>query len=660
MRLSFLLVFAVYTTFGQLKKKTDPILFKIGDSPVLVSEFEYLFNKNHQSKPEAYTPSGMADYLELYINFKLKVKEAYSQGIDTTQAFIKEFEGYKNEAFKSYQAKRDDTDRLVAEAYDRMKEEVRASHILLMVDPAASPADTLNKWNQIMDLRAKVMGGQDFGEMAKAYSEDPGAKETAGDLGYFTALEMVYAFENAAFKTPVGQVSMPVRSRFGYHLIKVMDRRLAGDQVEVAHILVQGKDDRAFNKIKEAYGKLKAGEIWIEVCRNYSEDSSNKENGGRLQPFRKGGFDPAAKSFEDAAFSLKNVGDFSEPILTPYGWHIVRLEKLIHLPEFNSYAPELKKRIAQDERVYLSALRQLELQKKSLSFQEDQGVIEKMISLADSSLLSGRWEFYGDPDFRTKALFKMAGESAPVWSFVEFISRVQEPIPTTALGSITPAELMRQMLDGFVSMRASTAEEKKLESENQSYRMLLKEYREGILLFSIMEQEVWKKASSDTVAQRMYYQANISRYQAGDRIRARMFGMTDAAVADAILTKYQMGDTINKMDMRKFRTATPWRNYEKGESRIIDRVPWSIGLYRTELDKVIWLIEIKRLIPPGIKTLEEAKALVISDYQDVLEQQWLISLKSKYSVMVDERIKKQTFKRLSKSTPTDKKSTTAP
>jgi len=467
MRIGFLLVLVASSAFGQFKQKADPVLFKIGDSPILVSEFEYLFKKNHQNKPEAFSPSGLADYLELYINFKLKVKEAYSRGLDTTQAFIKEFEGYKNEVFKSYQAKRDDTDRLVEEAYNRMKEEVRASHILLMLDPNASPADTLKKWNQIMDLRGKILGGQDFGEVAKLFSEDPGAKETSGDLGYFTALEMVYAFENAAFHTPVGQVSRPVRSRFGYHLIKVMDRRLAGDQVEVAHILIQGKDDRAFNKIKEAYDKLKAGEKWFEVCRSYSEDSSNKESGGRLQPFRKGGFDPEAKSFEDAAFSLKNIGDFSEPILTPYGWHIVRLEKIIRLPDFDSYAPELKKRISQDERMYLSALRQLELQKKSFAFKEDVAIIEKMIALSDSTLLSGRWEFYGDPDFRTKTLFTMAGESATVWSFVEFISRVQEPIPATAIGAITPAELMRQMLEGFVSMRASLAEEKKLERENQ-------------------------------------------------------------------------------------------------------------------------------------------------------------------------------------------------
>ena len=354
----------VFGASGQSKKNTDPILFTAGEQQIRSSEFQYLFKKNHQSKPESFTTAGMEEYLGLYINFKLKVAEALSRGMDSTRAFKTEFEGYKNEVLKSYQPKRDDTDKLVSEAYERLKEEVHAAHILITLEPNVGPSDTIKVWNQLMDIRNRALSGEDFYTLAKAYSSDPSASENGGDLGYFTALEMVYPFENAAYQTAVGTISLPVRSRFGYHLVRVMDRRPAGDQVEVSHILAQGTDEQALSKIEQAKVKLNAGEKWAEVCLAISEDSSNKENGGKLPPFRKGGFDPIASAFEEAAFSLKNPGEVTGPIRTPYGWHLLRLEKIIRLPEFAAYEPELRKRIAQDERSYLSAMRQLDLQKK--------------------------------------------------------------------------------------------------------------------------------------------------------------------------------------------------------------------------------------------------------------------------------------------------------
>ena len=660
MRVCFLVFFVVFGAFSQSKKNPDPILFTVGEHPVHSSEFHYLFKKNHQSRPEAFTNSGLEEYLGLYINFKLKVAEALARGMDSTRAFQTEFEGYKNEVLKSYQAKRDDTDLLVAEAYARLKEEVRAAHILIALDPEASPSDTMKVWNQMIDIRRRALNGEAFAGLAKEFSADPGVLENGGDLGYFTALEMVYPFENAAYQTAVGSISLPIRSRFGYHLVKVIDRRPAGDQVEVSHILIQGKDDLAFTKIKKAKERLDAGENWKDVCQSLSEDSSTKDNGGKLPPFRKGGFDPMASEFEQAAFGLKNPGEVAGPILTPYGWHLLRLEKVIKLPDFSSYESELRKRIAQDERSYLSAVRQLEFQKKSFGYSENREVISKLFALADSTLFQGRWEFYGDPDLRKSLLFTMAGNPAPVWSFVEFVGQIQEPIPMTALGNTTPSDLMAQMFEGFVAMRAAKAEEQKLERENEGYRMLLKEYREGILLFNIMEQEIWKKASADTIGQRRFYSQRASNYQAGERLYARLLGLTDLAIAEQFLKEYQLGDSISGGDFRKFRTITPFRNYEKGESRIIDRVPWSTGLHKTELDKMIWLVEVKRLVPPGIRSLEEARASVVTDYQEDLEKQWLTALKQKFPVKVDEKVKKKTFARLSATIPTQKKNSSAP
>lgn len=649
MRLSLLMVLAAYHLWGQPIKSADDVLVKVGPQIVTSSEFEFLYKKNKRSNSPPVSVADLQEYLDLYINFKLKVAEAFSRGMDTTRNFRAEFGGYKSEVLKSFRPKRNDTDFLVEEAYERLKEEIRASHILLSLDPSASPNDTLKAWQQLLQIRSRILAGEDFAQLARAYSSDPGAADNGGDLGYFSALEMVYPFENAAYKTPVGSLSIPIRSGFGYHLIKVTDRRQAEGQVEVSHILIKGNDDKSLKKIYDVAEKLKNGIPWQELCKQHSEDTQTKERAGKLPPFRKGGFDPAAAGIEKAAFALQHPGDISNPVLTSYGWHIIRLEKLIKLPDFNSYRIELQKKVLQDERTYLSAVKLLEEQKKYFGFQPNPQVFERVFSLADSSLLQGRWEFYGDPDLRSATLFSLDGESSSVWSFVEFLGKVQQPVPVTALGQIDPRQLMSQMLDGFVSYKASNAEERKLERENQSYRMLLKEYREGILLFNIMEEEVWKKASQDTIGQKEFFSRNAAKYQAGERVFARILGLQDPTFAAVMIKRYQSGDSISKADLRKFRSISTFRNFEKGESRIIDQVPFQQGLHQTETDKAVWLVEIKRLVSPGSKSFEEALPSVISDFQDELEKQWLQKLKKKYRVSVNQKVKKKTFAKIMSS-----------
>lgn len=653
----FLVVFGLK---AQNKKQSEAMLFSVGDRKVSTEEFEYVFLKNHRNRPQSFTPQGIQEYLDLYIQFKLKVSEAYSRGIDTTRAFQNEFLSYKEEVFKSYQTRRDDLEHLMTEAYERMKEEVRASHLLIMIEPEATPADTIKAWDQIVSIRNRILAGESFAELARAYSADPGASQNGGDLGYFSAFEMVYPFESAAFKNAVGTVSMPVRTRFGYHLINVTDRRPAGEKIEVSQILVNGNDNQSLQKIWEAQKKLADGESWYNVWQKFSDEATQRDNGGRLPSFRRGGLGPEFSSFEEAAFALQKPGAISEPVRTARGWHLIRLEKLIKLPEYSSFQSELRKMVEQDERMYLSALRQLENQKRIFLFSENKEVKEQVLALADSSLLRGRWEFYGNPDLRSQTLFNLAGEKISVWAFVEFIGREQRPIPITALTNIRPRDLMEQMLDGFVSMRATLAEERKLENENQQYRMLIREYREGILLFTVMEQEVWKKAAADTAGQRKFYLKNATRYQAGERIRARLLGTTDASFAEVLLKKFESGDSVNKADLRKLRSVTPFRNYEPGDSRIVDMAPRSAGLYKAEYDKMIWLVEVKGLIAPGIRTLEEARTSVISDYQNELDTVWVSALKEKYPVRVDERIKKKTFKALLAQQPNGKKTETAP
>ncbi|HNP95998.1 MAG TPA: peptidylprolyl isomerase, partial [Cyclobacteriaceae bacterium] len=271
--------------YSQQKNKSL-VLFTVDGKPVDVDEFVYLYRKNHQSREEEFTKEKIEEYLTLFVNFKLKVAEAESRGMGNTESFKNELDGYKVELRRPFVAEEDALDQLVKEAYDRMNQEVKASHILISIKGDASPKDTLEAYNKANQIRERVVRGEDFGKLAQEFSDDPSAKSNNGDLGYFTALQMVYPFEDAAFKTEIGKVSNLVRTRFGYHIIKVADRRPSSGEIEVSHILLRGNENKS--RIDEAYQKILAGEDWTKVCKEYSEDPGTKDNGGRLRPFGKG------------------------------------------------------------------------------------------------------------------------------------------------------------------------------------------------------------------------------------------------------------------------------------------------------------------------------------------------------------------------------------
>ncbi|MFM8346625.1 MAG: peptidylprolyl isomerase, partial [Bacteroidota bacterium] len=540
MRAFILLFLAILATFGRSVGQQPGVLFTVAGSPVTAGEFEYLFRKNHQNRPEEFSPKGIEEYLRLYINFKLKVHEARARGMDTTAAFRKEFDGYRREVRKSYGVQRDDTDALVREAWNRMQTEVRASHLLILGGEELMPEDTLRIWNKLIDLRTRAMNGEDFDELAKKYSEDPSAAKEGPDLGYFSALDMVYPFEHAAFTTAPGNISMPVRTRFGYHLVKVKEVRPVGGEIVVSHIAIraeEGKEQQAKDRIFEVEEQLRAGRDWFALCKEFSDDEGSKAEGGKLRSFRRGTFEKTAPAFEEAAFSLKAPGDISDPVQTTFGWHILKLEQVLPPPAFETMKTELTRRVSRNERVQLSRNRQLEILRKNFQFREFPEVRKELTSVADTMLQYGKWIYRGSKELAGKTLFNLNNKSYTVDQFIHFAESNQTP------GTAEPAILMRRLTDNFINEMVISEEDRRLERENPSYQLLLQEYREGIMLFNIMDQEVWSKASADTVGQRRYYDGHIRQYAAGERIHARVFSTTDSMVVNGIMEKIERGDT---------------------------------------------------------------------------------------------------------------------
>jgi peptidyl-prolyl cis-trans isomerase SurA len=645
MRFCFLilLICPYFHSFGQSKETRSLPLFSIGKTSVSTDEFLYTYRKNHQNQQD-FTEQKVNEYLDLFVNFKLKVAEAHTRGLDTTSKFTAEFKTYREELKKPYRTEPDALDKLTKETYQRLTEEVNAEHILITLKPDASPADTLVAFQKVSQIKARIEAGEDFEKLARELSEDPSAKYNGGNLGYFTALQMVYPFEEAAYNTAVGSLSPVVRTRFGYHLIKVKDRKPARGEVEVSHILLRAAtpdDAKVKNTAFLLYDQIKGGRNWDEVCKEYSEDANTKDAGGRLRPFGVGAL-ASVPEFEAMAFSLQQPGEISDPFQSSLGWHIIRLEKKIPLLSFKEMEPSLKRRVGRDERLQLSQQVLSAKRKKEYSYVEEQKVKEQIFALADSTLTRGTWSFQGSDELRNQKLFSVQNNPETVATFIKYV------LANQTVTNLTPAAYISQLYEKLVEDRISEAEEEKLKRDNPEFRNLLTEYREGILLFEIMETEVWNKASADSTGQKSFYQTNQNQYQAGDRIEARIFAAQDKSVIEEMKSKVTKGDTLTDTDLRKFKSIQNFRAYEKKESKVIDRISWAVGLHEVDLDGLYYLVEVSRLVPPGVKSFEEARAQVISDYQDYLEKNWVSQLRKEYNVKINNKGKKFVLAELSK------------
>jgi peptidyl-prolyl cis-trans isomerase SurA len=651
-----IVLWQAYDVMAQSANNIKPIvLFSIGSTPTYTEEFIYLYKKNHPNKSQDFTSEKVNEYLNLFVNFKLKVREAQQRGFDTTAKFNKELNTYRDELKKPYRADKDVLDKLTREAYDHLTQEVKASHILIQAKPDAAPADTMKAYVKIAEIKKRVAEGEDFGKLATELSEDPSAKYNGGSLGYFTTLQMVYPFEEAAYNTKVGDVSSVIRTRFGYHLVKVEDKRPSKGEVEVSHILLRtakggqtsrlknttemDNDPKVKNLIFEIYDQLKSGRNWDDLCKEYSEDTNTKNAGGKLRPFGVGAL-AAVPEFEITAFALQKPGEVSDPFQSSIGWHIIRLEKRIPVPAYADIEATLKKRVARDERVKISEQSLAIARRKELGFNENKENKSKVMALADSNLVKGKWKFTGNTEIKKLVLFSLSNKVVRAADFFSWVEKRQ------TFSKLSPSSYLDQLYEELVDENVNEAEEEKIKKANPDFQYLLTEYREGILLFDIMEREVWNKASEDSIGQKNYYKEHIAKYSAGDRVEARIFSTTDKSFLEDMKKKVMRGDTLSASDMKKFKSVQNFRNYEKGESKVIDKINWVPGLQETEIDGTSYLAEIKRLVAPGTKTFTEARAHVISDYQDSLERAWVTSLKNKYHVTINSKAKEAVMKEL--------------
>lgn len=541
-KLSFALLAATFVTVSatdleaQTKPKPNAPLISIGKTQVSAKEFEYVYKKNNANAEDAFTDKSLKEYLELYTNFKLKVLDAEKNGLDTTEAFKMELNSYRKQLAQPYLTEKEVTEKLIKEAYERSKEEVNASHILLMVTPDADPKDTLAAFNKITDIRKKALAGAKFEDLAKQFSEDPSGKSNGGNLGYFTALQMVYPFEDVAYKTAKGQISAPVRTKFGYHLIKVLDRRPSQGQVKVSHIMVKANSGMpaedslaAKQKADEIYARVIKGENWDQLCSQFSDDNGSRSKGGLLPMF---GTSQMIPSFEEAAFALAKPNDVSKPVQTPYGWHIIKLIEKKGLEAFSVLEPNIKTKVSKDSRSELNKAALLVRLKKENQFKEVPNALKLAVTKADTSLAKGRWTYNEKDPIVKKPLFSIKNKTYTIGNFFEYQKGNQVLRQTNATDY-----LMRLAYKNYVEKTLIQYEEEHLEEKSEDYRMLVREYRDGILLFQLMDSKVWAKALDDTAGLRGFYEKNKSKYTWGERAKAVVYNVADKKTLEEVKAK---------------------------------------------------------------------------------------------------------------------------
>jgi peptidyl-prolyl cis-trans isomerase SurA len=639
-------IISVFTSIIMLigvQAQKDPVVMTVNKKPVTQSEFLQIYLKNNNDPK--FDKASLDEYLEMFKKFKLKVAEAEATGYDTIPKLKRELEGYRKQLATPYLIDSVANKYLVEQAYERMKTEIRAAHILIRIEATANSKDTLEAYNRIMELKRRIEAGEDFATIAKSKngSDDPSAVKNGGDLGYFTAFQMVYPFEEAAYNTPVGSVSNPVRTRFGYHIIKVVDRRPARGTIKAAHLMVSaGKDataeqrENAEKKINELYEKLKAGERWDELVSFHSDDPGSNKKGGELPAFGSGTTQRMVPAFEDAAFALQKDGDFSAPVLTEYGWHIIKRVEWKPLASFESMRKELQSRVNKDDRskkTQDSFVTKLKEQYK-YKYAGDKN-LDWFVQNIDSTYYQGAW----NPNKKKlkKTLFTINGQKITQADFATYLQNNSRGVKREE-----NASLIKKQYAAFEKAMILNYEEGRLSMKYPEYKALVKEYHDGIILYEIMQDQVWNKAIKDTTGLRSFYESNKSKYMWGKRVDATVYECASAAVANTVANMIK-NDTINskhvlevvnkdselnlKVRMNKFETdLTP---YLKGRTFVLG----ANDVY--EFEGKFYVLKVVQLLDAMPKELNEARGMVTSDYQNHLEKTWLEMLEKKHPIKVN-------------------------
>ncbi|KAB1067179.1 peptidylprolyl isomerase [Tamlana haliotis] len=639
--LVFFTLFSVLSVTAQTSK--EEVLFTVGDQPVYASEFVRVYQKNLDLVQDE-SQKDVDEYLKLYTSYKLKVKEARNLGFHEKPGYQKELDNYKKQLAKSYLSDSKVTDALVEEAYERVSYDVNANHILVTISENASPQDTLTAYNEILKLRERAVN-EGFEKVRK---EVHNGKTIYGEaLGYFSGFKMVYEFESVAYNTPVGDISQPFRTQFGYHILKVIDKRKSEGEREVGHIMVMANKDvndsiakKAEARINDIYAKINQGEDFEALAKQFSEDKNSASRGGKLRAFSRGQI--RAEEFENVSFSLEKVGDISKPFQTNFGWHIVKLYAIKLVPDFETMKPELISKVQRDSRSKLIDQALVDSLKKKYGVPNEQPSLAYFGHILNNDYFKNAWKLPSDFT-ATKTMFVLGDSKITYQNFGDYLLETQRQ--SRKQKSI--ASLVDEKYQAFLKKTLIAYQEENLETENSEYASVLHEYRDGLLLFELMENTIWNTAETDSVAIKNYYDAHKGDYFFDERIDAVIAASPNKKTLKKVskLLKKNQGLDVIKSEVNSNETVDVIFTegiLEADHQGLPNDFEFETGVSKIfKHNESYVVVQVKEVFPKKQKTFEEARGQVVSDYQSSKEEKWIDELAAKYTVTVDEEVFKK-------------------
>ncbi len=639
LKLFFLLAVLNLSISGIAQTKAKEVLFKVEDEPVYMSEFIRVYTKNLNLVQDE-SQKDVDEYLKLFTNYKLKLKAAKAKGFDQKETYKKELDKYRKQLTKNYMTDHTVTEALIQEAYDNISTDVKASHILVRLKDNASPKDTLAAFNQIKALRARTLK-EGFDVVSKAIHN--GETLFGESLGWFTGFRMVYNFEKVAFNTPKDSISQPFKTRFGYHILKVEEKRKSRGSCTVKHIMISKSKDSASvakTRIEEIYKKIEQGEEFEALAKQFSDDKNSASRGGLIQEFSSG--DLSVPEFEDAAFALEHKGDISKPLETNFGWHIIKLEKSTPVGSFETLKSELEKKVKRDARSQLIETALIDRLKTKYNVESKPEGLSYFTSILTEAYYEGNWSL--PEDFKGDAvLIKLGNETVSNTEFGEFLANNKKK----RAPKDTFETSVENAYERFLEQKLKTVEERNLEFENEEFANILTEYREGLLLFDLMESTIWEAAKTDSTQIKAYFETNKEDYFWPKRVKAEVASashkkvikkvaqlMQNGVSAEAIKKQINSNGAVNVIfttdTMAAGHQALPKAfELKKGVSKV----------YKHNKGYVVAKVE--EVFPKTFKTFDEVKGIVMSDYQNHKEAMWLEDLRSTYKVVVNQEVLKK-------------------
>ena len=642
--LFFLISFA-----SNAQTNTKEVLFTVNEKPYYTDEFSRIYKKNLDLVKDD-SQKDLNKYLELFVGYKLKVSKAYKLGLQNGTQYQNELKSYRTQLAKNYFNDTKITQELLEEGYNRLQKEIRASHILILVDENASAEDTLKAYKKMEDISKKAIAGENFDDLAVQFSEDPSAKENKGDLSYFTAFRMVYPFENAAYKTPKGKISKIIRTRFGYHILKITDIRANRGEITVAHIMIlkpkpEEKDKDAEKTINEIYQKIQQGEKFEDLAKQFSDDKSSSSKGGQLNKFGSGQL--SSEEFENAAFSLANTDDISKPFQSEFGWHIVKLIEKHPIKSLDEMKNELETKIGKDDRSKkITASLNEKLRKKYTYKRDDKqyGLISKLVT---NDFYDSKWKLPENLTDYSATLLSINTKKIDGKAFLDYIEKQQK----AGLKVKPLSKLVDALYGNFLDEQLTAYYDENLENEFPDFANVMEEYRDGLLLFDLMEKEIWDRAKTDTIGLNTFYDEHKMEHMWKKRVDVTIASSTKQDIikkAHALLKKKEKPQDI-KDKLNVDNVINVMMNsgvFEEGSDALPKTMKYDVGVSDVFSEGEYYFVtKVEKVIPAGVKTLDECKGKLINEYQQYLELRWVDDLKSEFTIKINndafEHVKKQ-------------------